>query len=264
MCTWPPISTWKYKAQLCRVSKICSWVFSLETYNGDLPASSCGWWAFKQHTYFKYIIYINIHVYRDRFTQQPHVFVCSLYIFSGFAFTVPTWSWRESYFSLFFHSWTVSFMVCSLGAVVPSNCFQGRTSSLCWLSHLCILTSIGSAVSPRPFLSSLGASAKRVPMPSIMAVPSRHVALYFQLCSVYLNLWEGFQIFSMPQYLRREQWWVLSPWDLPRCLPHSPYGHTWGREQVWGENQKFTFKHLTFGMLIDIQRVSSWIYTSGV
>lgn len=65
------------------------------------------------------------------------------------------------------HSWSVLSV-----QVVPNNCFQGRPSSLCWLGHLCILTSIGSAVSPRPFLSSLGASAKRVPVPSITAVPS--------------------------------------------------------------------------------------------
>lgn len=115
------------------------------------------------------------------------------------------------------HSWSVL-----LVQVVPSNCFQGRTSSLCWLGRLCILTSTGSAVSPRPFLSSLRASAERVPVPSIVAVPSRRVALCSQLSSVFLKLWEGFQISSVPQYLRREQWWVLSPWDLPRCLPHSP------------------------------------------
>ena len=115
------------------------------------------------------------------------------------------------------HSWSVL-----LVQEVPSNCFQGRTSSLCWLGHLCVLTSIGSAVSPRLFLSSLGASAERVPVPSIVAVPSRRVALCSQLSSVCLKLWEAFQVSSTPQYLRREQWWVLSPWNLPGCLPHSP------------------------------------------
>lgn len=172
---------------------------------------------------------------------------------------------EESHIFLWFsiaelcHSWSVLSV-----QVVPNNCFQGRPSSLCWLGHLCILTSIGSAVSPRPFLSSLGASAKRVPVPSITAVPSRHVTLYSQLCSVYLKLWEGFQIFSVPQYLRREQWWVLSPWGLPRCLPHSPYGQPTGAGNRFEGKIRITFKHLTFGMLIDIQRVGSWIYTSGV
>lgn len=81
--------------------------------------------------------------------------------------------------------------------------------ALCWLGHLHVLSFFGTAACRRSSLSSLWASAEGFPRPASW-LPAGVMALYSQLYSVYLRLWEDFQISSMPKYLGREQW-VISP-----------------------------------------------------